>query len=86
MKAPRPQRITLRGLLSGMIKLPFKPLEKPEPKETKRPRHWAYGEMFTQAHTKSEARAHFKRRLGLDRLPIGAVVVCCRRPHEETQP
>lgn len=36
---------------------------------------WYYRGLETQAHTKSEARAHFKRRLHLRRLPVGAKVV-----------
>jgi hypothetical protein len=36
---------------------------------------WYYRGLETQAHTKSEARAHFKRKLHLRRLPVGAKVV-----------
>lgn len=35
---------------------------------------WQYAGMLCLARTKSEARAKFKRDLGLKRLPVGAVV------------
>ncbi len=38
-------------------------------------RVWRWDRLKTQAHTKSEARAAFKKRLALKRLPIGANVV-----------
>lgn len=36
---------------------------------------WRYDALRCVAHTKSEARAKFKRMLGVDRLPAGALVV-----------
>lgn len=35
---------------------------------------WTYDGWECRAHTKSEARAEFKRILGVDRLPVGAKV------------
>jgi len=49
--------------------------ETPRPISRKPMLTWYYRGLETQAHTKSEARAHFKRRLHLRRLPVGAKVV-----------
>jgi len=49
--------------------------ETPKPTSRKPMLTWYYRGLETQAHTKSEARAHFKRRLHLRRLPVGAKVV-----------
>ena len=53
---------------------PVKPAAKVEPAPFKMKR-WRWDNHTTIAHTKSEARSQFKKKLGLDRLPIGANVV-----------
>ncbi len=47
---------------------------KPIP-DTGKIKTWRWDSHKTTAHTKSEARAQFKAKLGLKRLPIGANVV-----------
>ena len=51
-------------------------------KEKKLYKVWAYENEQTTAHTKSEARAFFKRRRGIRRLPKGASVVLVKDPNK----
>lgn len=70
------------AILTGRLKLAPAPATKRKPRRAlKKPKLWRWGidglwsAPTTQVHTKSEARAHFKRDLGLPasgRLPIGA--------------
>lgn len=49
------------------------------PKSSKPHREWLWRDTTVKAHTKSEARAGFKRMFNLKRLPIGARVMEIRK-------
>lgn len=73
-------KTTVQAILSQPVE-PTEPIVIRQVRETPRPTSrkpmltWYYRGLETQAHTKSEARAHFKRRLHLRRLPVGSKVV-----------
>lgn len=69
------------GLLQLLKRKPQKPVAR-KPKRVKpppaEPKRWQYGHETCKAFTRSQARAQFKRRLGLPangRLPKGTVVL-----------
>jgi hypothetical protein len=67
-----PRRKALQASVTPAVVPPSKPIE---PKRNgKLKRTWVYLGLQADAHTKSEARAEFKRLTRLKRLPIGARV------------
>ena len=65
----------LRRMSLPVMRLELPPVQRPAPL-LKSPLHvWTWeGVGAAKARTKSEARAVFKRRLGLKRLPVGVVL------------